>query len=35
MWFNKKRYVAAEAAYDFNMKLLKDGEEISLEEWGL
>ena len=27
--------MAAEAAYDFNMKLLKDGEEISLEEWGL
>ena len=24
-----------ESAYDYNMKLLKDGEEISLEEWGL
>ena len=27
--------ITAEAAYDYNMKLLKDGEEISLEEWGL
>ena len=27
--------MVAEAAYDYDMKLLKDGEEISLEEWGL
>ena len=27
--------ITAEAAYDFNMKLIKDGEKISLEEWGL
>ena len=27
--------MVAESAYDYNMKLLKDGEEISLEEWGL
>lgn len=27
--------MTAEAAYDYDMKLLKDGEEISLEEWGL
>ena len=27
--------MVAEAAYDYDMKLIKDGEEISLEEWGL
>ncbi len=27
--------MVAEAAYEYDMKLLKDGEEISLEEWGL
>lgn len=27
--------ITAEAAYDFSMKLIKDGEKISLEEWGL
>ena len=27
--------MVAEAAYDFNTKLLKDGQEISLEKWGL
>ena len=27
--------MVAEAAYDYDMKLLKDGEEISLEKWGL
>lgn len=25
----------AERAYDYNMRLLKDGEEITLEQWGL